>query len=86
MARIARVIASGIPHHVTQRGNRRMETFFHNEDYEEYLSDGGVVRQMWRDHLGILPHAKPYPPDRGSGDGRCLAPRHREGPSAATVA
>ncbi len=38
MARIARVIASGIPHHVTQRGNRRMETFFHNEDYEEYLS------------------------------------------------
>lgn len=38
MPRIARVIASGIPHHVTQRGNRRMKTFFYNEDYEEYLS------------------------------------------------
>lgn len=38
MARIARVIASGIPHHVTQRGNRRMQTFFCDEDYEEYQS------------------------------------------------
>jgi len=28
MARIARVIAAGIPHHITQRGNRRMQTFF----------------------------------------------------------
>jgi len=32
MARIARV-AAGIPHHVTQRGNRRLPTFFGNEDY-----------------------------------------------------
>jgi putative transposase len=38
MARMARVIASGMPHHVTQRGNRRMETFFGKEDYEEYIS------------------------------------------------
>lgn len=38
MARIARVIASGIPHHVTQRGNRRMQTFFSDEDYLSYLS------------------------------------------------
>ena len=28
----------GIPHHVTQRGNRRMETFFCDEDYAEYLA------------------------------------------------
>lgn len=38
MARIARVIASGIPHHVTQRGNRRMQTFFSDEDYQAYFS------------------------------------------------
>ena len=28
MARIARMIAEGYPHHVTQRGNRRQRTFF----------------------------------------------------------
>lgn len=37
MARIARVVAPNHPHHVTQRGNRRMETFFRNEDYETYI-------------------------------------------------
>ena len=38
MARIARVIAPGFPHHITQRGNRRMPTFFRNEDYEAYIA------------------------------------------------
>jgi putative transposase len=38
MARIARVVVPGIPHHVTQRGNRRMDTFFSEADYREYLS------------------------------------------------
>lgn len=38
MPRIARIIAPGIPHHVTQRGNRRMETFFRDEDYQAYLT------------------------------------------------
>ncbi len=28
MPRIARAVAAGIPHHVTQRGNRRQRTFF----------------------------------------------------------
>ncbi len=37
MARIARIIAAGIPHHVTQRGNRRMTTFFRDEDYQAYI-------------------------------------------------
>ncbi len=37
MARIARVIAPGIPHHVTQRGNRRLTTFFGDEDYNTYV-------------------------------------------------
>lgn len=34
---MARVVAPGIPHHITQRGNRRMETFFSDSDYREYL-------------------------------------------------
>jgi len=37
MARISRVMAPGFPHHVTQRGNRRQQTFFKNEDYEIYI-------------------------------------------------
>lgn len=37
MARIARVVAPGYPHHITQRGNRRQQTFFCDEDYTAYL-------------------------------------------------
>lgn len=36
MARLPRVVAPGLPHHVTQRGNRRQQTFFKDEDYAEY--------------------------------------------------
>jgi len=37
MARIAGVVAPGLPHHITQRGNGRQETFFSNEDYQAYI-------------------------------------------------
>ena len=37
MARMARVVVPGIPHHVTQRGNRRQATFFGAADYRAYL-------------------------------------------------
>ncbi len=37
MARLARVVAAGLPHHVTQRGNRRQPVFFGDGDYETYL-------------------------------------------------
>ncbi len=37
MPRIARVVAPGLPHHVTQRGNRRQRTFFGDGDYEAYI-------------------------------------------------
>jgi len=36
MARLARAVAPGLPHHLTQRGNRRQEVFFSAEDYEAY--------------------------------------------------
>ena len=37
MARLARVVAPGFPHHITQRGNRRQPTFFCDDDYQCYL-------------------------------------------------
>jgi putative transposase len=37
MARMARAVAPRFPHHVTQRGNRRQQTFFNDEDYQAYL-------------------------------------------------
>ena len=38
MARLARVVAAGIPHHVTQRGNRRQSVFFSDDDYRAYAA------------------------------------------------
>jgi putative transposase len=37
MARLARLVVPGLPHHVTQRGNRRHKTFFEEGDYALYL-------------------------------------------------
>lgn len=36
MARLARIVIPDVPHHVTQRGNRRQEVFFSDEDYAAY--------------------------------------------------
>ena len=38
MARLARVVAPKVPHHVTQRGNRRQPVFFGEDDYASYLT------------------------------------------------
>ena len=37
MPRIARVVVPGIAHHVTQRGNRREDVFFSDDDRQKYL-------------------------------------------------
>jgi len=37
MARMARVVAVGVPHHVTQRGNNRQDVFLQDEDRRFYL-------------------------------------------------
>jgi putative transposase len=49
---MARVVVAGVPHHVTQRGNRRQDVFFGDSDYQMYkalLAEGcraaGV--QLW---------------------------------------
>ncbi len=38
MSRLARIVVPGVPHHVTQRGNRGLETFFSEADYQAYVA------------------------------------------------
>jgi len=38
MPRIARIIAAGYPHHITQRGNNRATVFFDDDDRQTYLN------------------------------------------------
>ena len=47
MARFPRVVVPGVPHHVTQRGARRMRVFFTRDDYRSYL---GLLAQRARRH------------------------------------
>lgn len=37
MPRLARIVVPGLPHHVTQRGNRREQVFFGDDDYIAYF-------------------------------------------------
>ena len=45
MARMARLVVPGYPHHVTQRGNRRQKTFFTTADYQRYVDLLAEARQ-----------------------------------------
>ncbi len=47
MARMARVVVPGVPHHISQRGNRRQRTFFRQGDYALYLS---LMAEACREH------------------------------------
>jgi putative transposase len=38
MARLARVVVPYHPHHITQRGNRRQQVFFCDDDYVAYIT------------------------------------------------
>jgi len=38
MARTARLVVPGVPHHITQRGNRRQPVFFGEGDYRAYAA------------------------------------------------
>ena len=45
MTRLARIVVPGLPHHVTQRGNRREASFFEDGDQEIYrdlLAEQGI--------------------------------------------
>jgi len=60
MARLARVVVPGVPHHVTQRGNRRQATFFSEADYQAYLE----LMAEWCGRCGVTVWAY------------CLMPNH----------
>src|SRR5208282_2221578 len=82
MARIARFVVPDLPHHVTQRGNRRMQTFFGDEDYALYLDllsercrQAGVA--VWSyclmpNHVHLI-----LTPSTPQGLGRALGETHR---------
>ena len=38
MARLSRIVIPQVPHHVTQRGNRRLPVSFSDEDRHAYLA------------------------------------------------
>ena len=46
MARLARLVVPGLPHHITQRGNRRQQTFFNDGDYAAYLELMAATRYV----------------------------------------
>jgi putative transposase len=60
MARMARVVADGVPHHITQRGNNRQDVFLLSEDRRFYLE---TLRANCKQHrvaiLGLLSLQKP---------------------------
>ena len=82
MPRMARVVVPGIPHHITQRGNRRQSVFFGDEDYRLYghLLGQHCRRssvQVWAyclmpNHVHLV-----MVPEREDGLHRSLAETHR---------
>ena len=59
MARIARVVIPGCPHHLTQRGNRRLRVFFCDDDKSLYLTL--LKRQVKKLGKDISGRAGSYP-------------------------
>jgi putative transposase len=82
MARLARVIVPGHPHHVTQRGNGRARTFFSDADYAlyrdllaEHCRAANVAVWAWclmPNHVHLI-----LVPRDADGLRRALAPLHR---------
>jgi len=51
MARIARVIAPGVPHYIVKRGNRRQDVFLKEGDQRAHLNI--LKEQAVKNHLSI---------------------------------
>jgi putative transposase len=82
MARLARIVVPHVPHHVTQRGNRRERTFFEDADYKCYRTMLGAAAkkagaEVWA--YCLMPnhvHLIVVPPD-ADGLRRTFADAHR---------
>ena len=60
MGRLARVVVPALPHHVTQRGNRRLPTFFQETDYRLYLKYKGARHDTLSTSAGNLECGRYY--------------------------
>lgn len=60
MPRFPRLVIPGLPHHVTQRGSRRQQTFFSEDDYHAYVDL--LVEQLPKADAEVLAY--------------CLMPNH----------
>ena len=49
MARLARLVVPGLPHHITQRGNRGQRVFFDDGDYAAYIE----LLSEWCGEFGV---------------------------------
>jgi len=82
MGRLARLVFPGLPHHVTQRGNGRAQTFFDDTDYALYrdllaASCRAANVEVWSwvlmpNHVHLI-----LMPADADGIRRALAPVHR---------
>ena len=80
MARIARVVVPGLPHHVTQRGNLREPAFFGAEDCQ-FLPITTAARragaEIWAYHLMLNHVHLIVPPTDINGLRRTFGEAHR---------
>ena len=82
MSRLARIIVPGIPHHVTQRGNRREAIFFRDGDQDVYRA---LLAEQARKHGGAVSAYCLMPnhvhliltPSDSAGLGRAVGEAHR---------
>src|SRR5690349_13796749 len=68
MGRIHRVVAEGVPHHITQRGNARQVVFEDQDDRLVYLK---LLRGYTEQHkllLGVVPDEQSRAPARCAGN------------------
>ncbi len=59
LARLAGLVVPGLPHHVTQRGNRRGQTFFEDGDYKLYRNNGDSNRNDSYQHRNTIVSFEP---------------------------
>ena len=55
MARLARSVFPGLPHHVTPPGNGRAQTFFSDDDYLAYRARLAALFPARADGVTLLP-------------------------------
>jgi len=64
MPQLTRNVFSAIPHHITQRGNRREDVFFSDEDCQIYLA--WLKEDSQKHGLEVLSYDEPHTRIKGS--------------------